>query len=65
VRRERSEIARTDEGWLYLAVILDLFLRMVIGWAMAATEDEQLVELALRMAVSQRHPQAGLLHHSD
>jgi len=40
VRRERSEIARTAEGWLYLAVILDLFLRMVIGWAMEATEDD-------------------------
>jgi putative transposase len=55
----------TAEGWLYLAVILDLFSRMVVGWAMAATEDEQLVELALRMAVAQRHPPAGLLHHSD
>jgi putative transposase len=40
-------------------VILDLFSPMVVGWAMAATEDEQLVELALRMAVAQRHPPAG------
>jgi putative transposase len=55
----------TAEGWLYLAVILDLFSRMVVGWAMAATEDEQLVELALRMALATRHPPAGLLHHSD
>jgi putative transposase len=55
----------TAEGWLYLAVILDLFSRMVVGWAMAATEDSQLVELALRMAVAQRHPPTGLLHHSD
>ena len=39
--------------------------RMVVGWAMAATEDEQLVELALRMAVVKRQPPAGLLHHSD
>jgi putative transposase len=45
-------------------VVLDLFSRLVVGWAMAATEDEQLVELALRMAVAQRHPPAGLLHHS-
>jgi putative transposase len=50
---------------LYLAVILDLFSRMVVGWAMAATEDSTLVELALRMAVARRHPGTGLLHHSD
>jgi len=55
----------TAEGWLYLAVILDLFSRLVVGWSMASTEDEQLVELALRMAVAQRHPEAGLMHHSD
>ncbi len=60
-----TKAVESAEGWLYLAVILDLFSRMVIGWAMAATEDEQLVELALRMAVAQRHPSAGLLHHSD
>src|SRR5881392_1772376 len=42
------------EGWLYLAVILDLFSRMLGGWAMAATEDGALVELALRMAVARR-----------
>jgi transposase InsO family protein len=55
----------TAEGWLYLAVVLDLFSRMVVGWAMAETEDEQLVTLALQMALARRHPQAGLLHHSD
>ena len=60
-----TKAVETAEGWLYLAVILDLFSRMVVGWAMAATEDEQLVELALRMAVVQRHPPTGLLHHSD
>ncbi len=53
------------EGWLYLAVVLDLFSRMVVGWAMAATEDGELVELALRMALARRHPETGLLHHSD
>ena len=60
-----TKAVETAEGWLYLAVILDLFSRMVVGWAMAATEDEQLVELALRMAIAQRHPPTGLLHHSD
>ncbi len=60
-----TKAVETAEGWLYLAVILDLFSRMVVGWSMAATEDEQLVELALRMAVAQRHPPTGLLHHSD
>src|SRR3989442_15307181 len=60
-----TKAVETAEGWLYLAVILDLFSRLVVGWAMAATEDEQLVELALRMAVAKLHPPAGLLHHSD
>src|SRR5215472_12983152 len=60
-----TKAVETAEGWLYLAVILDLFSRMVVGWAMAATEDEQLVELALRMALATRRPPAGLLHHSD
>jgi putative transposase len=46
-------------------VILDLFSRLVVGWAMAATEDEHLVELALRMAVATRRPPTGRLHHSD
>jgi transposase InsO family protein len=55
----------TSEGWLYLAVILDLFSRRVVGWAMAATKDEELVTLALRMALARRHLEAGLLHHSD
>jgi transposase InsO family protein len=60
-----TKAVETAEGWLYLAVILDLFSRLVVGWAMAATEDEQLVELALRMALANRRPPAGLLHHSD
>jgi putative transposase len=55
----------TAEGWLYLAVVLDLFSRRVVGWAMADTEDEELVTLALRMALARRQPEAGLLHHSD
>ena len=60
-----TKAVATGEGWLYLAVIVDLFSRMVVGWAMAATEDEQLVELARLLAVVKRHPPAGLLHHSD
>lgn len=55
----------TAEGWLYLAVGLDLFSRMVVGWFMAATQDATLVVQALRMAIVRRRPQAGLLHHSD
>ena len=55
----------TGEGWLYLAVVLDLFSRRVIGWAMSETMDTALVETALRMALLQRQPEAGLLHHSD
>jgi putative transposase len=60
-----TKAVETAEGWLYLAVILDLFSRLVVGWAMATTEDAQLVELALRMALAHRHPAEGLLHHSD
>jgi transposase InsO family protein len=55
----------TDEGWLYLAVVLDLFSRKVIGWAMSPKMDTALVEAALRMALLGRRPPAGLLHHSD
>ncbi len=60
-----TKAVETAEGWLYLAVILDLFSRQVVGWAMAATEDGELLELALRMAVARRQPEAGLLDHSD
>jgi putative transposase len=55
----------TASGWLYLAVVLDLFSRRIVGWAMAATFDEQLVEQALSLALAQRKPAAGVLHHSD
>jgi putative transposase len=60
-----TKAVETAEGWLYLAVILDLFSRLVVGWAMAASEDSALTELALRMAVARRHPGSELLHHSD
>jgi putative transposase len=55
----------TREGWLYLAVILDLFSRRVVGWAMGSTLERSLVLSALDMALLTRQPQAGLLCHSD
>ena len=55
----------TQEGWLYLAGVLDLFSRSLVGWAMAAVQDEALVQNALQMALACRHPRPGLLHHSD
>ncbi len=55
----------TMQGWLYLAVILDLYSRMVVGWSMSGNCDENLVECALDQAIARRHPKAGLLHHSD
>ena len=55
----------TDQGWLYLAAVLDLFSRRVVGWSMASTMHSSLVRNALRMALAARQPQAGLLHHSD
>lgn len=56
---------RTGEGWLYLAVILDLWSRRVVGWACAATLHVSLVLAALFRACDQRRPPPGLLHHSD
>jgi len=55
----------TAQGWLYLAVILDLYSRLVVGWFMSAHRDETLVECALEMALLHRHPQAGLFHYTD
>ena len=55
----------TTEGWLYLAVVLDLYSRLVIGWAMGSRLTVELAEQALTMAVANRTPRAGLLHHSD
>jgi putative transposase len=55
----------TREGWLYLAVILDLYSRRVIGFAMSERNDENLTLAALRMALEQRQRAPGLVHHSD
>jgi len=55
----------THEGWLYLAVILDLFSRKIIGWSMSEGMEKQLVIDAFLMAMGQRKPGVGMLHHSD
>ena len=55
----------TDEGWLYLAGVLDLCSRKIVGWSMAEHMQTELVSDALRMALVQRRPADGLLHHSD
>lgn len=55
----------TREGWLYLAVLLDLYSRRVVGWAMSEHNDEALTLAALQMALDQRRPAPGLVHHSD
>lgn len=55
----------TREGWLYLAVILDLFARRVVGWAMSENNDTELALFALRRAYFTRKPAPGLIHHSD
>jgi putative transposase len=55
----------TAEGWLYVAVILDLFSRLVVGWAIDSHNDEELVRRALEMALVRRSPPSEMLVHSD
>jgi putative transposase len=55
----------TVQGWLYLAVVMDLCSRRVVGWCMDATMTQALAIRALMMAINLRQPEAGLLHHSD
>ena len=55
----------TRQGWLFVAVTLDLFSRAVVGWAMGRWIDAELVARSLNMAIENRRPPAGLLHHSD
>ena len=55
----------TDEGWLYLAVLLDLYNREVVGWSAASRMTRQLAIDALEMALGKRQPEQGLLHHTD
>lgn len=56
---------RTREGWLFLAILLDACSRRIVGWATSARPEQALALEALHLAVSQRRPAAGLLHHSD
>ncbi len=56
---------RTDEGWLYLALVIDLFSRKIIGWASSATMPQELTIEALQVALGWRNPGLGLMHHSD
>jgi putative transposase len=55
----------TDEGWLYLATVLDLFSRKVVGWAMRDHMRQELTIAALTMAIQRQRPGPGLIHHSD
>jgi len=55
----------TRAGWVYLAVILDLYSRRVIGWAMSARPDQHVALTALQMALTHRRPRPGLIHHTD
>ena len=60
-----GDVLATWEGWLYLAVVLDLFSRRVVGWAIQPHLRVELALEALHMALGRRVPEAGLLHHSD
>lgn len=55
----------TREGWLYLAVMIDLYSRKVVGWSMSDRNNLKLVTAALQMAIEERLPAAGLIHHTD
>ena len=55
----------TKEGWLYLAVVLDLFTRKIVGWAMRGHMRAELTIAALTMAIQRQKPLPGLIHHSD
>ena len=55
----------TEEGFLYLAFVLDVYSRKVVGWSMANHLRSELVAAALEMAIGRRNPSAGLIHHSD
>lgn len=62
---DTSEFVIGGSGKLYLAAILDLFSRFVVGWAVSAVNDRHVTIKALEMAIKRRCPEAGLLHHSD
>jgi transposase InsO family protein len=58
-------IVKTAEGWLHLAIVLDLFSRKIVGWAMSEAVTQTLALEALEMALANRRPMPGLVHHSD
>ena len=62
---DTTEFVIGDSGKLYLAAILDLYSRFIVGWAVSAANDRHLTIKALEMALKRRCPEAGLLHHSD
>ena len=62
---DTTEFKIGESGKLYLAAILDLFSRFIVGWAVSAVNDRHLTIKALEMAMKRRCPEAGLLHHSD
>lgn len=56
---------RTHQGWLYLAVVFDIFSRFIVGWSTDTSMTAKLVDDALKMGVARRNPSKGLIHHSD
>ena len=65
VRRQYLTYIATAEGWLYLAAVLDLATRKIVGWAMRDHMRTELALSALMMAVQRQRPAPGLIHHSD
>jgi transposase InsO family protein len=66
-RRWASDITyiSTHQGWLYLAVVMDLYSRRIVGWSMSRWMSRRIVLAALRMAIDARQPEGSLIHHSD
>ena len=56
---------RTHQGWLYLAVVMDIWSRMIVGWSMSPRMTAELADDALKMAIARRRPGKGCIHHSD
>ena len=56
---------RTHQGWLYLAVVMDIWSRRIVGWSMSARMTAELADDALKMAIARRRPPRGCIHHSD
>lgn len=56
---------RTYQGWLYLACVMDIWSRKIVGWSMGPHITAELADDALKMAIERRHPQAGCIHHTD